>query len=111
MRTKIDALIASRGRLLSSLQSLQTAPFHLGDAIDANHANFILVRVCDKDGKGRPDNARAQKVYKLLAEEEGVVVRYRGGEVGCEGCLRITVGTEAENGVLMLKLKEVLGRV
>ena len=31
-----------------------------------------------------------------MAEQRGVVVRFRGKELGCEGCLRITVGTEDE---------------
>jgi histidinol-phosphate aminotransferase len=47
-------------------------------------------------------------VYKALAEENGVVVRYRGGEMGCQGCLRITVGTEEENEVVLSKLGDVL---
>jgi histidinol-phosphate aminotransferase len=108
MRTKINTLLTSRTQLLSSLQSLQKPPFHLGEIIDANHANFVLIRVYDHAGRGKPDSERAQKVYKILAEEKGVVVRYRGGEVGCEGCLRITVGTGRENEVLITKLTEVL---
>ena len=60
---------------------------------------------------GNPDNVRSEKVYKELAEKEGVVVRFRGKEYGCEGCLRITVGTEEENGVLLEKLKLTLVRI
>ncbi|KAF6757759.1 hypothetical protein DFP72DRAFT_890578 [Ephemerocybe angulata] len=45
----------------------------------------------------KADSERAQKVYKYLAEQVGVVVRYRGNELGCEGCLRVTIGTEEEN--------------
>jgi hypothetical protein len=30
------------------------------------------------------DSTRAQRVYLTLAEEEGVVVRYRGSEIGCQ---------------------------
>ncbi len=51
-----------------------------------------------------PDNARAQRVYALLADEEGAVVRYRGSEVECAGCLRITVRSEEENAVASMKL-------
>jgi histidinol-phosphate aminotransferase len=36
------------------------------------------------------------KGYERLAENRGVVVRFRGKEHGCLGCLRITVGTEEE---------------
>jgi histidinol-phosphate aminotransferase len=46
-----------------------------------------------------------------LAEEEGVVVRYRGNELGCQGCLRITVGTEEENAIALQKLKKALENI
>ena len=59
-------------------------------------------------GGSSPDNVRAQKVYKTLAEGENVVVRYRGSEIGCPGCLRITVGTEEENAVALEKLRKTL---
>ena len=45
----------------------------------------------------KPDSVRAQKVYKKLAEEDGIVVRYRGNEPGYQGCPRITVRTGEEN--------------
>ena len=103
----------------------------LGEVIGGNHANFVLVRILEKpnssnsnsnsnsnfDSSGtragalKPDNTRSEAVYKELAEREGVVVRFRGREYGCEGCLRITVGSEEENGVLIRKLGEVLERI
>jgi histidinol-phosphate aminotransferase len=106
MKAKISTILNSRIDLLSRLSKLP-----LGPVIGANHANFILVRVMDKDEGKRPDRSRAQKVYKMMAEEEGVVVRYRGSEVGCEGCLRITVGSQTENDMVIRKLREVLARV
>ena len=86
------------------------APFGLGAPIGACDANFILIPVLDAEG-GSPDNIRAQKVYKKLAEEKGVVVRFRGGEMGCAGCLRVTVGSEKENKVLLEKLRDVLEEI
>jgi histidinol-phosphate/aromatic aminotransferase/cobyric acid decarboxylase-like protein len=44
-----------------------------------------------------PDSSRARHAHLALAEEGGVVVQYRGSEIGRQGCLRITVGTEEEN--------------
>jgi histidinol-phosphate aminotransferase len=108
MRTKVSTLVQSHAELLQKFTSL--APLGLGGAIGGDDANFILVPVLTKDGSGKPDSERAQRVYKTLAEENGVVVRYRGGEMGCQGCLRITVGTEEENEVVLglSKLGEVL---
>jgi histidinol-phosphate aminotransferase len=105
MREKIETLKASRAKLLSSLHSLKE--LGLGRAIGAQDANFILIPVLAR-GSSAPDSARAQRVYLTLAEEEGVVVRYRGNEAGCQGCLRISVGTEEENAVALEKLKKTL---
>jgi histidinol-phosphate aminotransferase len=108
MREKIETLRASRAKLLSALHNLKE--LGLGRAIGAQDANFILIPVLSR-GSSVPENARAQHVYKTLAEGEGVVVRYRGGEVGCPGCLRITVGTEEENAVALEKLKKTLEKL
>ncbi|KAH9958047.1 histidinol-phosphate aminotransferase [Russula dissimulans] len=108
MRENIERLKASRAKLLSSLHNMKE--LGLGRAIGAQDANFILIPVLARGGSV-PDSARAKRVYTALAEEEGVVVRYRGGERGCEGCLRITVGTEEENGIALTKLKKVLEKL
>ena len=107
MRKKVSSAIAQRQVLLSTLSQFSD----LGAAIGTNDANFIVIPVLEKNGSGKPDSIRAQKVYKALAEEEGVVVRYRGNEPGCEGCLRITVGTEEENRTVVAKLEEVLRKL
>ncbi|KAI0308879.1 hypothetical protein OF83DRAFT_1089465 [Amylostereum chailletii] len=106
MSEKLRTVLLQRTALLQSLGSL--APLGLGAPIGALDANFLMIPVLERVGSEKPDNARAQKVYKTLAEEEGVVVRYRGGEMGCEGCLRITVGTEEENKVVVEKMRKVL---
>ena len=63
------------------------------------------------DNEKKLDNVRSEGLYKELAEHEGIVVRFRGRVYGCEGCLRITVGSEEENRVLVRKLREVLERL
>ncbi|EJT99374.1 histidinol-phosphate aminotransferase [Dacryopinax primogenitus] len=102
MRQKVATLIASRARLLEDLKELQS--LSLAPAIGGNHANFLLVPVLNPT-TGKPDSPRAQKIYSRMAEKEGVVIRYRGNEYGCEGCLRITVGSEEENNALIERLR------
>ena len=106
MQEKVSTLTKSREELLRGLAEL--APLGLGAVIEGNDANFVVVPVLEKNGSGKPDNARAQKIYKTLAEEKGVVVRYRGGELGCAGCLRITVGSEEEIKECLKKFSELL---
>jgi len=56
-------------------------------------ANFILVRT------GRP-----RELYAYLLEKS-IVVRDRSHMPLCEGCLRISVGTEKENAILVEEIK------
>lgn len=58
-------------------------------------ANFLLVKVDDP-----------KYTYHYLLEK-GIVVRDRSKVILCEGCLRITVGTEKENNELINGLKEI----
>lgn len=55
------------------------------ERIYPSDANFLLVKVRDANG-----------LYRYLAEQ-GIIVRNRSSVPGCEGCLRITVGTPQEN--------------
>ncbi|KAI8089660.1 histidinol-phosphate aminotransferase [Halteromyces radiatus] len=96
-------LIQQRGHVINSLKSVQG----IGRILGGNDANFILVEILDKDNK-KTCNIRAEKIYKYMAESLNVVVRFRGKEYGCEGCLRITIGTEEENKQMMAKLQESL---
>jgi len=69
-------------------------------------SNFILIEILNKDGI--PDNKIAHEVYSKLATDRQVVVRFRGNELGCKGCLRITIGTPEENKVMLEQFKDVL---
>jgi histidinol-phosphate aminotransferase len=57
-------------------------------------ANFILVKIKD-----------ARKVYEFLLTK-GIVLRDRSNVKLCEDCLRITVGTEQENTLLVDAMQE-----
>jgi histidinol-phosphate aminotransferase len=96
-------LNANRTKLIADLQQLPS----IGRVLGGNDANFILAEVLDAPG-GKPSNPRAVSVYKQMAETKGVVVRFRGGEIGCEGCLRITIGTETECATAIARLAELL---
>lgn len=62
-------------------------------------ANFLLVKVTDADA-----------IYDHLVAN-GIIVRNRNRVKGCEGCLRITVGTPAENANVIDALKQSVGEI
>jgi len=98
----IAVMIQERSRLLEAFKSISG----LGRVLGTNDSNFVLVEVLDKEGK--PSNERAFSVYTDMAKSQGLVVRFRGTEVGCEGCVRITVGTPEENDVVIQRLTQQL---
>lgn len=83
------ALLQERDRLAAALPLLP-----LVEHVFASDANFLLVRF-------RPD---ATAVYEYLLGR-GIVVRNRTTQPGCAGCLRLTVGTAAENELLLAALR------
>ncbi|KAG5637612.1 hypothetical protein H0H81_003946 [Sphagnurus paluster] len=108
-KTKISTLISQRSALLTALASPELRALGVGTPIGGNDANFVLFPILSRSIEEQvPDNSRAQSVYRALAEENGVVVRYRGSEIGCEGCLRFTVGSEEENRIALERLAAVL---
>lgn len=97
-----EQIIQQRERLLAEMPKIDgVGRFRGGTA-----SNFLLVEMCDTQGK--PSNEVALQVYERLAEKRGVVVRFRGKELGCLGCLRVTVGTETEVTRFLKELKNVL---
>jgi histidinol-phosphate aminotransferase len=106
MHEKRERIIAQRDRLLRELPKIPGVGRFLG----GQASNFLLVEILDKpasDG-GKPDNITALATYEALAEKRGVVVRFRGKEYGCEGALRVTVGTEEEVTRFLNELRVVL---
>jgi len=86
----IRQLVAMRDLLARDLVALP-----LVQTVYPSDANFLLVKM---------DNARG--VYERLLED-GIVVRDRSKVELCEGCLRITVGTEKENQELLKALAKI----
>ncbi len=84
----IRALVTMREQLVQDLALLP-----LVRKVYPSDANFLLVKVGD-----------ARAVYQYLLQD-GIVVRDRSKVELCEGCLRITVGTEKENQELIQALR------
>ncbi|CAN0492454.1 unnamed protein product, partial [Hapterophycus canaliculatus] len=53
---------------------------------------------------------QAQEIYKSMANN-GVVVRFRGNELHCKDCLRVTVGTVEENNRFLELLEKTVAAV
>ena len=81
-----------RGELVASLTKLPIV-----QKVYDSDANFLLVKVTE-----------ARAVYNHLLTK-GIVVRDRSKVELCEGCLRITVGTEKENKDLIKNLEGFIG--
>ena len=105
MHSNREKILAQRARLLEELPKLPG----IGRFRGGLEANFLLVEVLNTASEGgQPDNTFALAVYRVMAENRGVVVRFRGKEFGCEGCLRVTVGTEDEVTLFLQELRFVL---
>ena len=87
-----------RADLLSGREWLaaQLPTLAMVDHVFPSDANFLLVRF-------RVD---ATAVYDQL-RDRGIVVRNRTTQPGCAGCLRLTVGSAAENAQLLRALTEI----
>ncbi|RAK85226.1 histidinol-phosphate aminotransferase [Aspergillus costaricaensis CBS 115574] len=109
MKKYREQIIVQRDRLVQELPKIPGVGRFLG----GQEANFLLVEMLDKPASegGKPSNKTALAAYEAMAEKRGVVVRFRGKELGCEGCLRITVGTEQEVTKFLQELRVVLDSI
>ena len=109
MRSNRAKILTQRGRMLEKLPRIPGIGSFRGGA----ESNFLLVEILDKPRSqgGVTSNETALAVYESLAEKRGVVVRFRGKEPGCNGCLRITVGTQAEVDQFLQEIEAVLEEV
>lgn len=87
-RARVDTLIEERGRLATALATLP-----LVDRVWPSDANFLLVECADAG--------------RMLAAgiRGGLLVRDVRSQPGLDRCLRITVGTPAENARLLASLE------
>lgn len=88
----VSEVKAQRAMLMGALPKLACVKH-----VYASDANFLLVKVSDADA-----------IYNHLVTQ-GIIVRNRNRVKGCEGCLRMTIGTPEENARLLKVLEEYKG--
>ncbi len=88
VQTEVIQILTNRTHLLSALKNIPYV-----QKIFPTDANFILLRVDDADLR-----------YQQLLDK-GIVVRNRTGQLHCNNCLRLTVGTKKENTLLIAALE------
>ncbi|HET6772290.1 MAG TPA: histidinol-phosphate transaminase [Acidimicrobiales bacterium] len=91
MRARVAGIVEERGRLVAALSEL---------AVDVwpSAANFVLFRPRERSG---------DQVWKDLVERS-VLVRNCASWPRLDGCLRVTIGTPAEDDAFLAALREVL---
>ena len=90
LNINISLILNLKKVLISCLKKL-----HFVEKIYKSDANFLLVKVDDAD----------LRYGQLL--EKGIIVRNRSNQYLCENCLRITIGTQYENKILIKTLNEL----
>lgn len=80
VNTMIHELVQEREKMAAAFAAMPYV-----ETVYPSDANFILIKVPDANG-----------LYQYLVAQ-GIIVRNRSNVLLCEGCLRITIGTEAEN--------------
>jgi histidinol-phosphate aminotransferase len=61
-----------------------------------SHANFLLTRIGEK-----------HREFVQAMRQRGILVRDRSADPGCDGCVRITIGTDAQTSQLIVALRQV----
>ncbi|MDZ7673617.1 MAG: aminotransferase class I/II-fold pyridoxal phosphate-dependent enzyme [Acidimicrobiales bacterium] len=91
MRERVAALVEERGRVTAALRSLDVAVWPSG-------SNFVLFR---------PESLSGEEVWKRLLDHS-VLVRNCATWPRLDGCLRVTLGTAAENDRFLAALTTIL---
>ncbi len=91
MRTRVAGLVEERGRLVGRLSELPVTVW-------PSAANFVLFRPDERDGAA---------VWQALLDHS-VLVRDCSSWPRLDGCLRVTIGTTAEDDAFLTALEETL---
>jgi histidinol-phosphate aminotransferase len=87
-------------QVLGNRERLQRELGNLGLHYWPSHANFVLVRI---------GAAHTEFVQDLRSR--GILVRDRHSDPGCEGCVRLTVGSDEHTETLIVALRDVVERL
>jgi histidinol-phosphate aminotransferase len=60
-----------------------------------SHANFLLIKVGEK-----------HRDFVVAMRQRGILVRDRSSDPGCEGCVRITIGSDPQTARLVAALAD-----
>ena len=84
-------------QVLRNRERLQQELGNLGLHYWPSHANFVLVRIGSAHGE-----------FVQALRTRGILVRDRNSDPGCEGCVRLTVGTDEHTQALIAALRDVV---
>jgi histidinol-phosphate aminotransferase len=90
VRQYVAEVRQGRERLKQELRSLK---LHFWPS----QANFVLVRIGER-----------HDAFVLAMRKRGILVRDRSRDPGCEGCVRISLGSNAQTGRLIVALREAV---
>jgi histidinol-phosphate aminotransferase len=86
----VAEVLAARAELVSALRSLNVSCW-------PSEANFVLVKIGPK-----------HRAFTGVMKDRGVLVRDRSDDPGCEGCVRITMGTRQQMAEAIKALTQAL---
>lgn len=89
VREWVENLLCERSRVFDALKTIPVVK-----RVYPSQANFLLVKVSD-----------ANALYQYLVQK-GIIVRNRNNVSLCLACLRITIGSKAENEALLQALSQ-----
>jgi histidinol-phosphate aminotransferase len=92
LQENVRRIVAERERLFAELQTID------GFQLYPSRANFVLIRL--RDGRARE--------LKVALEQRGILVRHYS-KPGLSDCVRISVGTAAQNDRVLAALREIAG--
>jgi histidinol-phosphate aminotransferase len=89
----VSEVLAARGEFTAALE-------HLGVLHWPSEANFVLTRIGPKHAE-----------FSRAMRERGVLVRDRSSDPGCDGCVRITIGTREHTAQGIRAMEQVLKEI